>query len=699
MLTEPEAKTMLGPAAIGIPTESVATSAAHAARIADRIGFPVVLKVVSRDLPHKSDVGGVHLGLRSQEAVRRAYETIVTRVRRASRRARIDGVLVQPHLSGREVLLGATHDAQLGPVVVFGLGGTAVELLGDVAFRLVPIDERDARQMLGEIKSAPLLNGYRGSVPLSTRSIVRALIRLSDLMSRFSHLIREIEINPMMVTSRRRRRSGRDGSSCAQVTRMTGGALRHFFAPRSVAVVGASSTSGKAGHFLFRNLLEGGYKGRLYPVNPASSRVLGCKTYASITEVPAPVDLAFLVVSSSHVVPALRDCARRGVKAVTIVTAGFAEVGEEGRARQMEIAAILRQNGMRAVGPNSVGLVSAPNALMGSFVPFPKWPAGRVAVAAQTGIFTGAFADQLSALSTQRIGFSRSLCLGNSVDIDEVDFLEYAARDPQTDVVAVHLESFKRARAFLSAANRVKRRKPILVMKTGRTAEGAQAAASHSGALAARDRIVDAALRQYGVVRASTLDDFIGMAKALAWLPAPRGNRVGIVTLSGAMGVMAVDEMHATGLTLARFSPATVAAVARCLPDWQPVRNPADVWMALSNGAEKAHADVLGAVLGDRESTCCWVFCFQFRTPISRPCGRYLQDCSVRIRRSPSCWCSSAGGKREVVARARAIQLPVYSDPGAAVRALEAVRFAVEQRTRVCPTPTSRSLRRHIELP
>ena len=199
-LTEPETKTMLAQAGITVPAESVATSAAHAARLARRIGFPVVLKVVSRDLPHKSDVGGVALGLRSQEAVRLAYRTILKRVRKASSGARIDGVLVQPYLSGTEVILGATQDGQLGPVVVCGLGGTAVELLGDVAFRLVPIDERDAREMLGEIKSAPLLNGYRGGPAVDIGGIVRALLSLSRLMSRFSPVIREIEINPMLVT-------------------------------------------------------------------------------------------------------------------------------------------------------------------------------------------------------------------------------------------------------------------------------------------------------------------------------------------------------------------------------------------------------------------------------------------------------------------------------------------------------------------
>ena len=201
-LTEPEAKEVLALAGIPVPAEKVATSAAEAARFARHIGFPVVLKIVSGDLPHKSDVGGVELGVRSQQEVRRAFAAVLSRVRKRSGSARIEGVLVQPHLSGREVILGATHDPQLGPVVVFGLGGTAVEILGDVAFRLVPIAERDAWEMVREVRSAPLLDGYRGAVAVDTTSIVRALLNLSRLMYRFSDVIREIEINPMVMTPR-----------------------------------------------------------------------------------------------------------------------------------------------------------------------------------------------------------------------------------------------------------------------------------------------------------------------------------------------------------------------------------------------------------------------------------------------------------------------------------------------------------------
>jgi acetyltransferase len=234
-------------------------------------------------------------------------------------------------------------------------------------------------------------------------------------------------------------------------------------------------------------------------------------------------------------------------------------------------------------------------------------------------------------------------------------------------------------------------------MKTGRTEQGAQAAASHSGALATKDRIVDAALRQYGVVRASTLEDFIGMAKALAWLPAPRGNRVGIVTLSGAMGVMAVDEMQATGLTLARFSPHTVAAVSRYLPDWQPVRNPADVWMALSSGPEKAHAEILGAVLKDPGVD----MLLSILLPIPNADFAAVRRVFLRLQRAhrgkPIVLVLVGGRVKERWLREiEPLKVPVYADPVGAVRALEAVRFAGEQRRRVCPDPNLAQLeRRH----
>jgi acyl-CoA synthetase (NDP forming) len=469
---------------------------------------------------------------------------------------------------------------------------------------------------------------------------------------------------------------------------VTATALDAFFAPRSVAVVGASASRGKAGYLLLKNILDGNYRGRIYPVNPNARRILGRRSYASVAAVPGELDLAILVVANPQVVPVLHECAQKRVRAVAIVTAGFAEIGDQGRAAQREVADIVRRGGMRAIGPNSVGLASAPGKLIASFVPFRKWPEGAAAIAAQTGIFTGAYVDQVAASQTQRVGFSRSICLGNTVDVDEADFVEYAAQDSATRVIALHLESFKRPRVFLAAANRAKALKPVIVLKTGRTEAGARAAASHSGALAAQDRVVHAALKQYGIVRTETLEEFAGVMKAFAWQPVPRGNRVAIVTLSGALGVMAVDEMQGTGLELARFAPATIRAIARLMPGWQPVQNPADVWMALGSGPREAHEQILGAMLADPGVD----MLLGILLPIPNADFAGVRQVFARLTRAhpdKPLFLILVGGqvKQRWLRELEPLHLPVFPDPRLAVRAMEAMRFYATHRDRICPDP------------
>ena len=464
--------------------------------------------------------------------------------------------------------------------------------------------------------------------------------------------------------------------------------LDAFFAPRSIAVVGASATPGKAGHFLLKNILDGGYEGEVYPINPGATEILGRPSFPSVEETPEPPELAFLVVSNELVVPVLHACVRRKVRAVMIVTAGFGELGEEGVASQQEVARIVKEGGVRAAGPNSVGLVSAGHHLMGSFVPFRRWPDGPVAIAAQTGIFSGAYMDEMAERETQQLGFSRSICLGNTVDVDEADFVEYAAADPATRVIALHLESFRRPRAFLAVASEARRHKPVVLLKTGRTEAGALAAASHSGALASEDRVVRAALRQYGIVRVETLEEFMGTLKAFAWQPVPRGPRVGIVTLSGALGVMAVDEMSGTALELAQFAPETRLAIGRLMPEWQTVGNPADMWMALGSGRREAHEQVLGSVLDDPGVD--MMLCILLAIPNAD--FPEVHDVFERLTRShpdkPVFLIVMGGQVRERwLTELDPLQLPAYADPRSAVRAMEAMWFHAENRDRISPDP------------
>lgn len=370
--------------------------------------------------------------------------------------------------------------------------------------------------------------------------------------------------------------------------------------PRSIAVIGASADPSKAGYLLLQNIVSSGYPGPVYPVNPRAASILGLPCYPDIMALPEAPEVVFFLVPREHVKAAVEQCAARGVKAGVIVTAGFSEAGEAGLRAEREIAAILRASGMCATGPNTIGMVNMKLPLVASFVPFKEWRDGPVAIAAQTGNFTGCIADEIMTRDTQRFGIGKSVAFGNKIDLDEVDFLEYCWRDEPTRVIALHLESLKRPRRFIELARRVSRDKPIIVLKTGRTAGGMQAAASHTGSLAVEDRLVDAFFRQAGIIRVRTLDEFLCCLKCFAFQPLPRGNRVGVLTHSGANGVMAADEMDEAGLRLAPLSEATQARINKLMPPWNRVGNPADIWLALGGKNNRdGTAECLNAVFDD----------------------------------------------------------------------------------------------------
>jgi acyl-CoA synthetase (NDP forming) len=378
---------------------------------------------------------------------------------------------------------------------------------------------------------------------------------------------------------------------------MTG--LRELVEPASIAIVGASASPEKAGYVLLRNVLDHRFPGRIYPINPSASEILGLRAYRSVADLPEPADLVFISVPRALVLETVKRCADRGVKGTVIVTAGFGEVGGEGTALEADLRTLLEQTGIRAIGPNTVGLVNTGAGLVASFVPFPRWHDGPVALAAQSGVFVGGLADELMAAETQRIGIRLAVAFGNKIDLDEVDFVEYAAATPEIRVIALHMESLRRPRPFLELVRQVSRDKPVIVLKTGRTGLGARAAASHTGALALEDPVLDGALRQANAVRARDATEFLTLIRAFSRAPVPSGPRVGVITFSGAWGVMASDEIEEAGLSLAPFGEATVRRIDGVMPGWQPVGNPADVWVALGSGPRRTLEEPLLALLAD----------------------------------------------------------------------------------------------------
>ncbi|HET8651638.1 MAG TPA: GNAT family N-acetyltransferase [Gaiellaceae bacterium] len=368
--------------------------------------------------------------------------------------------------------------------------------------------------------------------------------------------------------------------------------LRPFFAPSSVAVLGASRRAESIGGQLFRNIIAGEFEGVAYPVNPAGDAVAGVRGYRSVGELPETPDLVVVCLPARHVLAGVEDALRRGTRAICVISAGFAEIGEEGRTRQDELLALLRAHGGRLVGPNCLGLaVSAPR-LNATFGPR-ALPPGPVAFSSQSGALGLALLERAN---ERGIGLSAFVSIGNKADVSSNDLLEYWEDDPDTGLIALYLESFGNPRRFGRIARRVARKKPILAMKSGTTKTGARAASSHTAALAGSEAAVEALFHQAGVIRAETLEELIDAAALLAAQPLPAGHRVGVLTNAGGLGILCADACEASGLELPSLTAETEAALRELLPAEASVANPVDM---LGSATGVTYEQVVPVVLAD----------------------------------------------------------------------------------------------------
>ncbi len=353
------------------------------------------------------------------------------------------------------------------------------------------------------------------------------------------------------------------------------GSLSHLLAPRTVAVIGASPRHGSMGHQVFSNLIDFGFTGRAYPVHPTAGSVRSVRAYSAIAEIPEQVELAIIVIPREQILRAIDECGAAGVRALVIITAGFREIGGEGAALEDEVMESVRRHGMRLIGPNCMGIINAaPSVSMNAtFAPImPPW--GHSAFVSQSG------ALGLSVLDYAReygIGISQFVSIGNSPDVSITDLLEQWEDDASVRVILMYVENFGDPRRFLEAASRITKRKPIIVVKSGRSLAGARAASSHTGALAANDTAVEAMLTQAGVLRAASIEELFDMAMGFAAHSFPRSRRTAVLTNAGGPGILAADALELAGLTLAELTPATVDALRPLFPPEASIRNPLDM--------------------------------------------------------------------------------------------------------------------------
>ncbi len=577
-LTAPEGKLVCDAYGITVPQEGVASSADEAVRMASTMGT-VVLKIVSPDILHKTEAGGVLVGLKTPDEVRRGYDTILGNAKAYKADAKVVGVQVQQMLmGGQEVIIGAVTDDSFGKLIAFGLGGVLVEVLKDITFRLAPATNEDALSMLDGLQAAEMLKGVRGSEPVNREALSNLIVRVSELVSDFPE-ISEMDLNPVFATAK--------GAIAADVRIVVDfapktpryrpahddivKAMNSIMRPDSVAVIGASAEDGKIGNSVMKNLINGGYQGKIYPIHPKADTILGHKAYKSVKDVEGHIDIAVFAIPAKFVAGALTECGEKGIIGAVLIPSGFAETGNE--AGQLEIQEIGRKYNIRLMGPNIYGFYYTPKNLCATFCTAYDVK-GHAALSSQSG---GIGMAIIGFSRSAKMGVSAIVGLGNKSDIDEDDLLTFFEQDDETHIIAQHCEDLKDGRSFAEVAKRVSQKKPIVMLKAGRTSAGAKAASSHTGALAGNDKIYEDVLKQSGVIRARSLREMLELTRGIPVMPTPTGENVVIITGAGGSGVLLSDACVDNGLELMVIPPDLDAAFRKFIPPFGAAGNPVDI--------------------------------------------------------------------------------------------------------------------------
>lgn len=607
VLTPEEARSLAQAYNIPVPAQAIANTPEEAAAIAAGMGNSVVLKVVSDDILHKTDSGGVIAGLEGEQAVRQGFSQIYQNAQSSQPDAVIQGVLVQQQVEqGQELIVGGVTDPVFGKLVAFGLGGVMVEVLKDVTFRLAPTTKEQAQAMQDEIQGVAILDGVRGAQPVDREAVASLIENVSRLLGDCPE-IEEIDLNPVIANGSNlsavdvrvllnfEPRESRARHSHEDIL----AAMQRIMKPRAVAVVGASAEDGKIGNSVMKNLIDGGYAGELHPVHPKATEILNHTCYASVKDIPGDVDIAIFCIPAAFVANVIRECGEKGIAGAILIPSGFAEIGEH--ELQAEIVKAAQESQVRLMGPNIYGFYYTHHDLCATFCT-PYNEKGVVALSSQSG---GVGMAIVGFSRSANLGVSAIVGLGNKADIDEDDLLTYFEQDDNTQVIAMHVEDLKDGRAFADVAARVAKKKPVIVLKAGRTQLGARAANSHTGALAGDHRVYASILQEAGVVRVESLNDMLEFARGLAVLPTPKGENVLILTGAGGSGVLLSDACVDNGLSLMKMPQDLDAAFREFIPPFGAAGNPVDITggeppttyeatVNLALNEERIHALILG---------------------------------------------------------------------------------------------------------
>ena len=567
---EHESKAVLESLGITTTGTGVAGTEDEAVEIFSALDCPVAMKVLSPDVVHKSDAGGVKLNLKNGDEVRSAYREIC----QAFSGKRLEGISVQKMARpGVEAIVGVANDATFGPVLMFGLGGVFVEVLKDVSFRSIPISSSDAKDMIEEIKGYALLRGYRG-YSSDIDALEKLLLSVSDFVMDNPD-ISEMDLNPVflypegyMVVDARIIL----GDPRPQPLEAKKQDLHDLFYPKSIAVIGASGTPGKLGWNVFTNLVSHKFRGKLYPINPRADEICGCKAYPCISAVPEPVDVAIILVSAGVTPDVVEECCKCGIRYIVVESAGFAELGEDGLKIELQMKEIADRYGVRLLGPNCSGIINTHCSMVQSIGIVDALSMGNIGLVSQAGVCAAGMLWGLRHI----MDFGIIATIGNKLDINETDIMEAVSKDEFINVICMYLESVKGGRRFIDAAKRITRNKPIIVLKSGRTDAGKKAVASHTASMAGNDQIFSAVFRQSGIIRARDYEHMFNLARIISKQPFPDREGVFIITYAGSLGVIAADAIIDNGMRLSELEPQNKERLKKLLPDYVCGMNPVD---------------------------------------------------------------------------------------------------------------------------
>jgi acyl-CoA synthetase (NDP forming) len=584
-LDEATGKALLQSVGIRTPRSVVVRDAAEGARRAAEMSAPYVVKVVSQDILHKSDAGGVALGLDDGAAVADAIERMSQIP--AIAKAKVEGWLVEEMIpKGREVVIGGFRDPQFGPMIMVGLGGIFVEVLKDVAFRICPIDRQQAGAMLKELKGYAILAGTRGESGIDESAIIDAMMALggeSGLLLSLADEIAELDLNPVVASERgavavdaRFILTEKDETSQTHEDNAPADPLKEFgplFEPRTVAVLGASTKDVAIANTFIRRMKEFGYPGAIYPIHPKADEIEGLKAYPSLADTPETVDYAYVAIGANRIPDVLAAAGGR-CRVAQVISSGFGEL-EEGKALQSELVVKARQGGVRVLGPNCLGTYSPRGGL--TFPAGASPEVGRIGVVSQSG---GLSTDIIKRGQWRGLRFSGLVTIGNSADVKPHELVAYYLADPQTKAIGLYMEDVKEGRAFFDLLKTAASIKPVVILKGGRSGQGRLAAASHTGALAGDDKAWDALAAQLPVALVATIDEFIDALLALQYFDLRPGKPTKKVTLFGNGGgssVLGTDAFARYELDVSPFEGAAREVLeAMGLPPGTSVANPID---------------------------------------------------------------------------------------------------------------------------